>query len=113
MGQGVPTQWALVLAHPDLESADVSSLRIVGTGASRVPPELVAALRTDSGCRWWCATPPPRPPSVPAPCPVTPTRWWPDRWDARCRAWSWPWSTTTAVRSARVRWAGSDCVRLR
>jgi acyl-CoA synthetase (AMP-forming)/AMP-acid ligase II len=49
VGQGVPTQWALVLAHPDLEGTDVSSLRIVGTGASRVPPELVAALRTRFG----------------------------------------------------------------
>jgi acyl-CoA synthetase (AMP-forming)/AMP-acid ligase II len=49
VGQGVPTQWALVLAHPDLEGRDTSSLRIVGTGASRVPPELVAALRTRFG----------------------------------------------------------------
>jgi acyl-CoA synthetase (AMP-forming)/AMP-acid ligase II len=47
--QGVPTQWALVLAHPDLRGADVSSLRIVGTGASRVPPDLVAALRNRFG----------------------------------------------------------------
>jgi acyl-CoA synthetase (AMP-forming)/AMP-acid ligase II len=85
VGQGVPTQWALVLAHPDLEGADVSSLRIAGTGASRVPPELVAAMRDRLGaCRWWCATPPPRPRWAPAPCPVTPTRWWPPRWDARC-----------------------------
>ena len=45
VAQGVPTQWALVLAHPDLAGADVSSLRIAGTGASRVPPELVAAMR--------------------------------------------------------------------
>jgi acyl-CoA synthetase (AMP-forming)/AMP-acid ligase II len=43
VGQGVPTQWALMLAHPDLEDADVSCLRIAGTGASRVPPELVRA----------------------------------------------------------------------
>ena len=45
VAQGVPTQWALVLAHPDLARAAITSLRIVGTGASRVPPELVAALR--------------------------------------------------------------------
>ncbi|HEY5436167.1 MAG TPA: class I adenylate-forming enzyme family protein, partial [Candidatus Limnocylindrales bacterium] len=38
VAQGVPTQWALVMAHPDLEAADVSALRIAGTGASRVPP---------------------------------------------------------------------------
>ncbi len=50
VGQGVPTQWALMLAHPDLESADVSSLRIAGTGASRVPPELVRAMRERLGC---------------------------------------------------------------
>ncbi|MGA2520423.1 MAG: class I adenylate-forming enzyme family protein [Acidimicrobiales bacterium] len=50
VGQGVPTQWALVLAHPDLEGADMSHLRIVGTGAARVPPELVRALRARFGC---------------------------------------------------------------
>jgi acyl-CoA synthetase (AMP-forming)/AMP-acid ligase II len=49
VGQGVPTQWALVLAHPDLERADLSSLRLVGTGASRVPPELVASMRARFG----------------------------------------------------------------
>ena len=37
VGQGVPTQWALMLAHPDLADADLSHLRIAGTGASRVP----------------------------------------------------------------------------
>ncbi len=50
VGQGVPTQWALMLAHPDLENADLSSLRIAGTGASRVPPELVRAMRERLGC---------------------------------------------------------------
>ena len=49
VAQGVPTQWALVLAHPDLDGVDVSSLRIAGTGASRVPPELVAAMRARLG----------------------------------------------------------------
>ena len=49
VAQGVPTQWALVMAHPDLEAADVSSLRIAGTGASRVPPELVAAMQARLG----------------------------------------------------------------
>jgi len=49
VAQGVPTQWSLVLAHPDLEGTDTTSLRIVGTGASRVPPELVAALRRRFG----------------------------------------------------------------
>jgi acyl-CoA synthetase (AMP-forming)/AMP-acid ligase II len=50
VGQGVPTQWALVLAHPDIQSADLSSLRVAGTGASRVPPELVRAMRERLGC---------------------------------------------------------------
>ena len=50
VGQGVPTQWALVLAHPDLEDADLSALRIAGTGAARVPPELVRAMRARLGC---------------------------------------------------------------
>lgn len=50
VGQGVPTQWALVLAHPDLARADLSHLRVAGTGASRVPPELVAAMRERLGC---------------------------------------------------------------
>jgi acyl-CoA synthetase (AMP-forming)/AMP-acid ligase II len=49
VAQGVPTQWALVMAHPDLDSADLSSLRVVGTGASRVPAELVAAMRERFG----------------------------------------------------------------
>jgi acyl-CoA synthetase (AMP-forming)/AMP-acid ligase II len=50
VGQGVPTQWALMLAHPDLVGADLSHLRIAGTGASRVPPELVHAMRHRLGC---------------------------------------------------------------
>ncbi len=49
VAQGVPTQWALMLAHPDLERTDTSSLRVAGTGASRVPPELVAAIRERLG----------------------------------------------------------------
>ncbi len=49
VAQGVPTQWALVLAHPDLVGSDVSSLRVAGTGASRVPPELVAAMQQRLG----------------------------------------------------------------
>ena len=49
VAQGVPTQWALVLAHPALASADLSTLRVAGTGASRVPPELVAAMRRRFG----------------------------------------------------------------
>ena len=84
VAQGVPTQWALVLAHPDLDAADVSSLRIAGTGASRVPPSWWPRCASGSVCRWWCATPRPRRRSGPAPSPATPTRWWPPRSAGRC-----------------------------
>lgn len=50
VGQGVPTQWTLVLAHPDLEGADLSALRIAGTGAARVPAQLVRDMRRRLGC---------------------------------------------------------------
>ncbi len=50
VGQGVPTQWALVLRHPDLDGADLSALRVAGTGAARVPAELVRAMRQRLGC---------------------------------------------------------------
>jgi acyl-CoA synthetase (AMP-forming)/AMP-acid ligase II len=49
VAQGVPTQWALVMAHPSIDSADLSALRIAGTGASRMPAELVAAMRERLG----------------------------------------------------------------
>jgi len=38
-----------VMAHPDLATADLSELRVAGTGASRVPAELVAAMRDRLG----------------------------------------------------------------
>jgi acyl-CoA synthetase (AMP-forming)/AMP-acid ligase II len=50
VGQGVPAQWQMVLSHPDLADTDVSSLRIVSTGAARVPPEMVDAMRDTFGC---------------------------------------------------------------
>ena len=50
VGQGVPAQWQMMLAHPDLGTTDVSSLRIVSTGAARVPPEMVDAMRDRFGC---------------------------------------------------------------
>lgn len=49
VGQGVPTQWSLVLAHPDLATTDVSSLRITSSGAARVPAELVREMRERLG----------------------------------------------------------------
>ncbi|CAB4324773.1 MAG: AMP-binding protein [Actinobacteria bacterium] len=50
VGQGVPAQWQMMLAHPDLATTDVSSLRIVSTGAARVPPEMVDAMRDSFAC---------------------------------------------------------------
>ena len=50
VGQGVPAQWEMILAHPDLATTDTSSLRIVSTGAARVPPEMVAGMRKAFGC---------------------------------------------------------------
>jgi acyl-CoA synthetase (AMP-forming)/AMP-acid ligase II len=49
VGQGVPTQWELVLKHPALKTTDYGSLRITSTGAARVPPELVRAMRETFG----------------------------------------------------------------
>ena len=50
VGQGVPTQWRLVLDHADFASSDLSSLRIAGTGAATVPPELVREMEQRLGC---------------------------------------------------------------
>jgi len=50
VGQGVPTQWRLVLDHPAFEGTDLSSLRIAGTGAAMVPPDLVREMERRLGC---------------------------------------------------------------
>jgi len=50
VGQGVPTQWRLVLDHPEFDASDLSSLRIAGTGAATVPPELVREMEARLGC---------------------------------------------------------------
>jgi len=50
VGQGVPTQWEKLLALPDLPGTPLPHLRIIGTGATRVPAELVRALRETLGC---------------------------------------------------------------
>jgi len=50
VGQGVPTQWELMLRQPDLDERDFSALRLIATGAARVPAPLVAALRRTFGC---------------------------------------------------------------
>lgn len=49
VAQGVPTQWSLMLDHPDCATTDFSSLRLAGTGASTVSPALVARMRRELG----------------------------------------------------------------
>jgi acyl-CoA synthetase (AMP-forming)/AMP-acid ligase II len=46
----VPTQWQLVLEHPDLAITDFSGLRVAGLGAAAIPPELVRRMRETLGC---------------------------------------------------------------
>ncbi len=48
--QGVPTQYRMMLDHVDFSTIDISSLRLAGIGAARIPPELVAEMRTKLGC---------------------------------------------------------------
>jgi acyl-CoA synthetase (AMP-forming)/AMP-acid ligase II len=50
VGQGVPTQWRLLLDHPEFDRADLSALRIAGTGAATVAPDLVREMETRLGC---------------------------------------------------------------
>jgi acyl-CoA synthetase (AMP-forming)/AMP-acid ligase II len=50
VGQGVPTQWEKLIALDRLPETDLSSLRLVSTGASRVPASLVKSLHERLGC---------------------------------------------------------------
>ena len=50
VGQGVPTQWELMLRQPDLDRRDLSSLRLIATGAARVPAPLVYQLQRTFRC---------------------------------------------------------------
>ncbi len=50
VGQGVPTQWEKLVALDRLDDADLSYLRLVSTGASRVPAILVRKLRERLRC---------------------------------------------------------------
>jgi acyl-CoA synthetase (AMP-forming)/AMP-acid ligase II len=45
VGQGVPTQWALMLASDELDHADLRALRVVGTGAARMDATMIAEVR--------------------------------------------------------------------
>ena len=49
VGQGVPTQWALMLASKELDHADLRSLRVVGTGAARTSATMIADMRRRFG----------------------------------------------------------------
>ena len=50
MATGVPTQWALVLEHPDLARTDFSTVRVAGTGGAPAAPELIRRMRETLGC---------------------------------------------------------------
>ncbi|MSO38049.1 MAG: long-chain fatty acid--CoA ligase [Acidimicrobiia bacterium] len=50
MGTGVPTQWELVLAHPDLAETDFGALRVCGIGGASVSADLVYRMRNALGC---------------------------------------------------------------
>ncbi len=50
MATGVPTQWNLVLDHPDVTRTDFSELRVAGVGAAAIPPELIRRMRAVLGC---------------------------------------------------------------
>jgi acyl-CoA synthetase (AMP-forming)/AMP-acid ligase II len=50
VGQGVPTQWSKFVDLPQLDEADLSSLRLASTGSAPVTPELAEKMRTRLGC---------------------------------------------------------------
>jgi acyl-CoA synthetase (AMP-forming)/AMP-acid ligase II len=76
VAQGVPTQWALMLACPELAAADLGSLRVAGTGAARMPAARWRPCVAASACRWSSATPRPSRRSGRARRCPRPTRRW-------------------------------------
>jgi acyl-CoA synthetase (AMP-forming)/AMP-acid ligase II len=50
VGQGVPTQWDLMLRHPRFEECDFSAMRIAAIGAASIPAELVRQVRRRFDC---------------------------------------------------------------
>lgn len=46
----VPTQWAKLMALPDVDKTDFSSLRIALSATAPIPPELVEAVTRTLGC---------------------------------------------------------------
>jgi acyl-CoA synthetase (AMP-forming)/AMP-acid ligase II len=49
VAQGVPTQWALMLASEELDRADLGSLRVAGSGAARMAAAMVAEVKRRLG----------------------------------------------------------------
>jgi acyl-CoA synthetase (AMP-forming)/AMP-acid ligase II len=49
VAQGVPTQWALMLASEEFPRADLGALRVAGTGAARMTASMVAEIRRRLG----------------------------------------------------------------
>jgi acyl-CoA synthetase (AMP-forming)/AMP-acid ligase II len=49
VAQGVPTQWALMLASDELPAAGLGALRVAGTGAARMTASMVAEVRRRFG----------------------------------------------------------------
>jgi acyl-CoA synthetase (AMP-forming)/AMP-acid ligase II len=47
---GVPTQWAKIVERPELEGADLSSLRLCASATAPTPPELVERVVKKLGC---------------------------------------------------------------
>lgn len=50
VAQGVPTQYRMMFDAPEFATSNMSSLRIAGIGAARIPPELVTEMRDKLGC---------------------------------------------------------------
>ncbi|MCU1459298.1 MAG: acyl-CoA synthetase (AMP-forming)/AMP-acid ligase [Actinomycetia bacterium] len=50
MTVGVPTQWSLLLEHPDLAHTDFSRLRVAAVGGAGIPADLVPRMRERLGC---------------------------------------------------------------
>jgi fatty-acyl-CoA synthase len=49
---GVPTMLIAIMEHPDLATRDISSVRVVGSGGSQVPAELVRRIEAALGVRF-------------------------------------------------------------
>ena len=50
MMTGVPTQWTLLLQHPDVARTDFSCVRVAGIGGAPTSPELVRRMRETLHC---------------------------------------------------------------